>query len=167
MGASPAQVASAKALAKSRGYNPNLVDEDNADRVNTAFPAGGDPNHGPNKPQGAKGASTKPAAVSTPPLGAMAGQVIPTVAPPQAAPSSAPMAGLSAATPSLGGGGSQPSLNGLSSPLAGGGPAPMTNLGGGEAEVSSLGGEGNIRGNLGQRIYPQQSAALAGLRRVY
>lgn len=38
MGASASQIASARALAQSRGYDPNLVDADNADRANSAFP---------------------------------------------------------------------------------------------------------------------------------
>lgn len=41
MPATPQQIASARQLAQSRGYNPNLVDADNADRANTAFPSQG------------------------------------------------------------------------------------------------------------------------------
>lgn len=41
MAATPQQIAQAKQLAQSRGYDPNLVDADNADRANSAFPTQG------------------------------------------------------------------------------------------------------------------------------
>jgi hypothetical protein len=171
MAATPQQIASARALASSRGYDPNLVDADNADRANTAFPAQTGGYTG--------GAGYKPPAgtpLTAPATGAMGGL---TSAGSISRPSG-PFVPTSGTSPvdTKGAGGAVPGGSSLGSgPSAGGSATPdLSSFGGGAGGLMSESmppsqsqamGPLSLRQGLGNRMYPQETDAHAALRKIY
>lgn len=151
MGASASQIASARALASSRGYDPNLVDADNADRANSAFPvqSGGGGGSKSSSGGGGGGSSSKPATPA--PVAGLQGS----------APTTTPSAGAAAPTPGSEAGPASAAVSGLQ------GAAPMSSLGGGGADQDVGMGGAAVKPTLGSRIPPQENLILASLRRAY
>lgn len=146
MGATPQQIASARQLAQSRGYDPNLVDADNADRANTAFPSQGGGYTG--------GAGYKPPSGTPlgPPIGG--GTPVPTPAP------SSPLSPTGSTAPA--GTGSTDALNKVVEP----GTSQGGGLGAAGLALSAIGG-GGAMGNQENTVDMQSGGVLRplGMRR--
>jgi hypothetical protein len=127
------QITAAKALAQQRGYDPNLVDADNADRVQTAFPSQG-------------GSAAKPP-VS---MSALGGASIP-------APVTPGGAGSPGITTS---GGTVPSMAALNNVVEQPGPDPMSGVGLG---LSALGGGAALGNQEAVSADSQSGGMLRGL----
>lgn len=151
MAATPQQIAAAKQLAASRGYDPNLVDADNADRANTAFPGTGGNTGGTSTVSGGIPHTSIPGQNLDPGASASGAAGYSPLATPASTAPGAP--GTDATTPATAGNVQSAALVGFQSALSDS-QAGSTQPGGGQAYYSP------INPRLGTRTAP----ALIGLR---